>query len=96
MTVRDIIDLLEMKLKLKGIEDFNRRFIRDIVKLKYKQFIGLGLAEDGSYTLTTDGQREYELPDAVKRVTFVTVDGAEALKVTPEEADRTYAEETTS
>jgi hypothetical protein len=96
MTVKDVIDLVEMKLLRAGHKDTPRRLIRDVTRLKFKQFAGLGLAEDGRYTLTTDGSREYELPEAVHRVEFVIVDDYEALKSTPEEADRTYHENQSS
>ena len=92
MTVKDIIDLVDMKLRAAGKTDVPRRLIRDVVKLKYKQFVGLGMSEDGRYTLTSDGSREYELPESVRRVDSVIIDDYEAFKVTPEEADRTYHE----
>lgn len=90
MNVKDVIDLIELRLARSGVTDVPKNLIKDVLRIKLREFAGN--IDDVMYVLTTDGSREYELPSGMSRVEFVTVDDTEAICVSPEQGDRSYAE----
>lgn len=93
MKVKDVIDLIELRLNRSGIKDTPASLIRDVMRLKLHEFCG---ADDMTFTLKSDGSKEYELPKGLRRVEFVIINGFEALQCNPEEGDRAYAENSTA
>lgn len=93
MTVGNVIQLIELGISGRGLNRPNPEIIRDLLKSKWQEFVGETRAHDGKYDLTTDGNREIELPVGVRIISMVIVDNCVAKKVTAESVDRSYANE---
>jgi len=94
MIIQNVIDDVELALTGRGIDTRpNPETIRRLIKAKWMELVGEANIQQGKFELTTDGTRELELPESVRRVTHVIVDNRVAYKTTPEARDFTYAEE---
>lgn len=94
ITVQTVLDTVELGLAGRGIPTRpNPELLRQIIKSKWQELVGEASLHDGKYTYTTDGTREIELPEGIRRVTKVIVDNYVAMKIIPESRDNTYATE---
>lgn len=93
MTVENVLNLVEAGISSRAVGARpNPETLRDLMKIKWQEFIGEAQSHDSKFELTTDGTRELELPSSVYMITRVYVDNRRAVKVTPEARDNRYAD----